>query len=322
MERQKYKHFSARAVISAIVFSVGLWIYATLNSRFDATVQLPITVKLPENLAIESKLPSALKTRVRSDGWQLLNLLYFNSPNSCVLDLSKGLYRRDTIKLTRADYLNSIQMTNKVEIVDVLQEDLSIALGEIEEKITPIIPKIKIRTRDGFTLVGELKIEPKEVLVKGNKKALQSLISWQTDNIVYTDVYKSFEKEVNLSSDMGAIFDIKPNKVKISAIIQQVAEREYYDIPIKINGPDADNYKIIPNIITVELRGGVEDLAKLDWQSIKANISVADIKNDSTTFIKPDITFPGNAVLLNSEPKYLKIINNEKEHKAKKYERN
>ena len=213
-------------------------------------------------------------------------------------------------------------MTNKVEIVDVLQEDLSIALGEIEEKITPIIPKIKIRTRDGFTLVGELKIEPKEVLVKGNKKALQSLISWQTDNIVYTDVYKSFEKEVNLSSDMGAIFDIKPNKVKISAIIQQVAEREYYDIPIKINGPDADNYKIIPNIITVELRGGVEDLAKLDWQSIKANISVADIKNDSTTFIKPDITFPGNAVLLNSEPKYLKIINNEKEHKAKKYERN
>ncbi len=296
----------SKSVYGSLMFAIALWAYASLNETYVTLIQVPLKVNVPKNRAIENNLPIEINVEVKGKGWHLFNLIFFNTNKNCNINLDGSDIKDNYFLINRSLIVKSLENLLNVEAKEVMPETINLKTGAISESTIEVKPNLEVNTALGYIVVGEYITKPTKIKLVGNEKLIKNLKLITTNKLIFNNVNKSFTANLFVSDSIKSIFRLSQNQVEVSVNIQRVAEITINDIPVNI---DWGNYKskdvIKPEIISVTLRGGINQIEKISTEMVTASIDLKTILNDTTGIIKPKISFPNGVEILNVNPAYL-----------------
>lgn len=301
------KLFLSRSFYGSIIFATALWTYASLTQQYVTTIKVPLQVKLPANKSVENSLPEFILMKVKGSGWHLFNLLFIKSATACVVDLTTISNKSNIYNVKEEVLLQSLESQINVLAEDALPESLEIVTGGMKEAKVDIKANVKINPREEFSLVGDVAVSPEYVNIVGNEKWVSNLKYWKTEFQEFNDVNTSFSKQINLETPSSTNTRLSRKNVVISANIQQTAEITLEDVKLDIEGGQLDNlHSIRPNIFTITLRGGVNEIENLKSEKISISLSSRKILEDTTGILVPDVlNIPKNLELVKIDPQFV-----------------
>lgn len=288
--QQLKKQAKSKAFLGSLIFAVSLWGYSSLNYDYKPLIKVPLTIKVPTNKAIEKGLQQEVSIKVKGSGWQLFNLIFFNTSAKCVIDLtSKDLSGNEYI-ITRTDVLKGLENIVDVEPIDVQPESMKLIIGKMRTYKVPVNAVLSISPRPGFIAMSNVKIQPDSILITGNEKLIKNITRWNTKVFVANNLYKTTTFDVPLADSLKGFVTLSQPKVKIKINLQQSADITIYDLKLHIKGGSLPKgHKIMPNRISVVIHGGIDQIANISKSDIYSYVNYKDIMNDSTGIIIPEI---------------------------------
>lgn len=316
--KNKYQKFLRRSfsnlknkkgILGAILFAIALWFYTNLNQEFYTTIKIPLKIITSENRSIEltgkEGLLNEVPIEVKGNGWQLFNLLFINPAYEIVIDLSNKDI--DSIyQISKNDLIDNVKYLGNARAVSTNSPPITIKLGKIAVNSVEVKPRVRVIPKEGFLLVGKIKVIPDVINIKGNEKIVNQIQYWNTERKIFTDIDESFLFEVPLSDTLSNIISLSQKEVKVSGEIQQVAEMTFFDIPIRTRGRDlGESHLLYPDKFKVTIRSGIELITKINPKDISLTVDYYQVLNDDTGVLIPEITVPENFRVLSIEPKYV-----------------
>lgn len=307
MQLLKHKSWlNSKSFWGSLLFAIALWGYTALNSEYQTSIDIPLLIKLPQSRALESIPYKNVSVYVRGTGWNLFNLIFFNSSKSCLLDLSKENIIDSIYRINRTDLQKNLQFISNVTPINVLPENIILKTGEVIDYEVYVNPKVVLIPREGFTLVGRTIIEPEKIKLRGNKRIVEQINRWNTATLIYEGINSDFHASIPLIDTLPGVVDVYPKYVSMKINVQQIGEVVLYDIPITVSGGSLPyGHKLEPPLLTVILQGGVNELENLSSADISATIDFDKLISDSTGIMKAIIKLPPNISLLRTEPRYI-----------------
>lgn len=302
------KFFSSKSVLGAFFFAISLWIYVSLSTEYVINTEVPLIIRMPNDRAIEVPPPETISIDVKGTGWHLFNFLFIGSSANCLINLEKSTIKDSIFEISRTDLLKGMQHLVNVQAIDAIVEDnkLRLVTGKAGNYKIPIIPKVRILPKEGFIIVGDIKLAPDSLIISGNEKIATAFKEWNTEERIIKDIYLPISTKVPLSTQYSNIVKLSNKEVEISADIQQESSITFFDIPINIiEGKLPNNSHLEPDFISVTITGGINDVSNLTDDKIKVQIHIDKILKDSTGIIIPEIIFPKNLKLANINPPYI-----------------
>ena len=146
----------------------------------------------------------------------------------------------------------------------------------IEKKITrhvPVLNNIQLKPAPGYTIVGDVVIEPIAVDVRGPQSAVEAIDSVYTQSIVVEDLKFPFRKIFPLIKPANEQIELLTEEVTIAADIQKLMEKTIQDVPVTVRYlPQNFDAIVIPSQISVTVQGGAEIVPKIQKNDIDAYI--------------------------------------------------
>lgn len=292
-------------VILSVLFSIVIWVSITLSNDYYTNLRLPIKIiNLPAGFAVGSELPDDVSLKLKAKGWKLLGLhlsgdLVYSI--SSIKDIGKVNFR----------LINSLTdnawITSDIQVIDVYPGNLSIYIDKVTNKKIPVKPDISLKFKEGFGLASNILILPDSITITGAKKVLDNIDSVLTETFVTgkLDQQKSYSLEILKQPGI----EYSPDQIQFVVDVQKIVEKEISDISVEIvNVPYDRNVLLIPDRISLGLRGGINVLGKVKIENIFASVKYSDVVIDTLGSISPQISIPENTVLIYVKPERLKYI--------------
>jgi hypothetical protein len=302
-----------KTIFGAIFLAIILWTYTTLRNEYVTFVKIPLRVIMPNNIAIENPVPKALDIEVKGKGWDIFNLLFFNTSKEIILDLSKQKFEKNNFDVGRQQLLKSVRYIGKLESIDALPDNIELRTGVSGEYFVNVTPDVKIVPLPGFILVDGPHVEPSKVRIKGNNKVVSKIQNWETADVTIKGVSNKFRAKVSLKDTLESIVVKSRQSVFVYGRLEQVAERTFTDIPVTLVNGKAENYSISPMRFDVTIKGGVTAIANAKRTDIQLILNAEDIYNspNATAIVKAEIN--GQVQLSNPKTMYVYAFKNSSE---------
>lgn len=296
---------------AAILFAVLLWAYVHLSGTYEVEVDLPLVVTTPAGFAVSSDLPAKVHARISGPGWRML-MIGTGSKSKLKVDLSERDSRdlMGKFYITRDELALGSSLPSDVKLVKIEPDSLMLTLDrEIIRKV-PIQLRSEISPAAGFVVVGDPIITPAFVTIKGSNAIIDSLRSYPTKLLHESGARETFTRTVELSDTLRDILTSRSsNTITIKIVVQAVAERTIAEIPVSVDALPADRELFLdPPAVSVVIRGGVDQLAKLTSMDIKARIVYDATRFDSLQTITPIFDVPRGIEVLQSQPHDVRFV--------------
>lgn len=292
-------------IIFAIVFSIVIWGSVTLSEQYFSTVTLKVNViNCPNGYTFGNLNPEKVTVRVKANGWQLLNL-NLNAGNDFFVsaDNDSGLLSVDPL----AEVSENNWLGSGITVTDIFPRKISFKVEEIAFRKIKVEPVTELEFQSGFGLATPIKIYPDSILVSGPKSGLLKKQSIKTQTISLSSLDSKTKIITDLIIPNG--FEALQKQAELTFDVQKIVERSFDNIKVNlVDIPSDRNVVLIPNVISVNLRGGVNVLGKISEQEIAAKIYYKDIVSDTLGSLKPEIQIPQNTQLLFIKPDRVKYI--------------
>lgn len=292
-------------IIFAIVFSIVIWGSVTLSEQYFSTITLKVNViNCPNGYTFGNINPEKVTLRVKANGWQLLNL-NLNAGNYFYVsaDNDSGMLSADLL----AEVSENNWLGSGITVTDIFPRNISYKVEEIAFKKIKVEPVTELKFQSGYGLATPVKINPDSVLVSGPKSSITTIQSIKTQTVSLS----SLDNKTSIITDLifPAGFNILQKKAEITFDVQKIVEHSFDNIKVEILDISPDrSVVLIPNVLSVNLRGGVNILGKISAEEISAKVYYRDIVADTLGSIKPEIHIPQNTQLLFIKPDRLKYI--------------
>lgn len=301
----KERHF--HIAIFSTVFAILLWFFIALTSEYQTTITLPLVMEnLRPSRSLARPLPATITVKVRGTGWQLLRLE--SLPDSrYVLDLSDIVSRKRFI--TREDYQERLHLPVSVQVIEVRPETLSVVLDERVFRKVPLVLASDLNFREGYGIVGNVRISPDSALLSGPQSILNGIDSWNTKTLQYSNLKSGIKTRVDLSDTLAFGVIVLPKDVLVQFDVQPTAEKSFGDVPIEVNHvPDDRTVVLIPPKIGFVIRGGVNQIAAVDLKDFRPYIDFRTILLDTTGRLKPSISGPRDIRIVKQSPEFVQYV--------------
>ncbi len=304
--RDKLVGISSRSLFGSIVFAIALWCYTSLNETYNTVVQVPLNLNMPQTRAIENAIPVDINVQVKGNGWHLFNLLFFNNNKVCNVNLDPSDFKDENYNIPRSLLIKSLENFSNVETKEISPEIIPIKAGIVKETTVDILPNITIKPAKDYVLVGEIIVKPEKMKIWGNENLIKSLTQVFTQKIKLENVSKQTTVKVAIVDSIRNKFKLPLAYVEITVNVQKLAEITIHDIPVKFEPANFQTLDIIqPRLISVTLRGGINQIENINQESITALIDYKNIMTDETGLIQPRIICPRNIEVININPKFI-----------------
>ncbi|MDP4219392.1 MAG: CdaR family protein [Bacteroidota bacterium] len=297
---------------AAIFFALLLWTYVHLSSNYEVDMDLPLEITSPTGFAVATELPERIHARFSGIGWRLM-LMNFTPKSRFKLDLTE----RDTKDLatgkffiTKEDLATSTTLPSDVKLIKIVPDSLGIKFSREMTKRIPIELRLDVTPASGYTIVGDPLIAPVFVNVKGSSIILDSLRSFPTKVLKAHNMRETFTRTLEISDTLkDEITSVSANAITVRIGIEAIAERTFKDIPLAVEALSFDRDLLLdPGSVSVILRGGVDQLAKLDPLAIHAKVVYDATRFDSLSAVKPVIDAPKGIEILSIDPPEVKFV--------------
>jgi hypothetical protein len=288
------------------LLSLILWFSLVLNQEYEVDTKIPIKIFVSKPLAVSGNVPLFLDAKIRGKGWDLMRVFM-----PFRLEFTYSLPdRKDTFNINTRNYLLTTSgLGSKLTFTDIYPENISLRTENYEEKYVKLIPDIVVLCKEGYQVVGKYILEPDSIKIGGAVDILKNINALSTKHETFEDIYSPVFRTVQVSDTLSNIIWKSSDFVKLTVNVELSAEREFNDINIGVvNLPEDKEVMFIPQLISVRLRGGVNQLAKLESKSIIANVDFQQILADTTGSVSPEFILPESAEIILYRPEQIQYV--------------
>jgi len=290
----------------SFIASVLLWLYVNLNLGYTIVLPVPLDIKLPNSQALGSELPSNVEVTLKGKGWELLGIM-LSKKMTYNLDLST--YKKDSKINISQKITELLEIPQGISVLNVSPEYIEISFDNFTTKMVRVKNLVNVVPKEGYFIVGSPVISPDSVKLSGAMSVLSKIKFLSTEQVNINNVNSGFTRTFKIIDTLNNIVKIEPKTVTITYNIELSAEKNIEDINVVVsNVPPDKEVLLIPPKLKLYLRGGVEQLSKINPEEILAGIEFKSIENDSLGFVSPKISLPVDASVVKYEPQKFQYI--------------
>ena len=146
-------------------------------------------------------------------------------------------------------------------------------------------------TLKGYTVVGDILLEPQKCDIRLPKSKIDSVSSILTDAVKWEKIKYSLKEQVDLIMPQEAV-DMSAKRVNVFADVQKLMEKKLGRIPVSvINPPFNMTAIVIPSQLSLTAVGGVDIVSHITESDIKVYIDYQKYHNsergDIPAYIEP-----------------------------------
>jgi len=293
------------SIIISLLLATGAWIFITLSGEFYLNFRIPIAyTNLPPNLVVDNSLPREVDFKLRGSGWKFISL-YFSDDNVFTVPVSQDSINSGVNLFSLLD--QNTWLSSEFSIVDIYPSRLSIKTEQVDLAVKPVVPDLILEFEEGFGLASKVKITPEKVRIKGSAKLTSSIRSVKTQRTTLSGLKEKTIIEVVLDAIDG--IDLQPQKVTVEIDVQKIADREIDGVRLTmIDGPEGKEIVLVPEEVSVVIRGGIERIGKIKPEEIKALLNYNEMIRDSSGTAVPNIVLPDNINFIDVKPGRIRYI--------------
>lgn len=297
-------------LVVCFLLACSLWLYASMREEYTTVLDIPLEIRLPAGRTLETEVASTVRAQVQGAGWQLVNH-FLSSSIRCVLYVPEKRLLRDEeqshITISRQMLMQAIQAPIGMSIQRMMADSLSLAVGSITEKRVFVRPVLDIAMREGFILAEMPTAMPDSIILRGSRTMLRRLSSWNTSVVRLRDMYEPARIQTTLDDTLAGLVSVPQVPVTVSLSIQQMAEIRFDDIPVQIVGaPARHSFVVMPTRLSVTMRGGVENIARLLPENVSATIDYNEILSTTTGTLRPRVSTSEEVKIIRIAPQFLR----------------
>ncbi len=300
------RRFSFLTFGSALAIGVALWTYVSLTRTYEDDLAVPFVVIAPPNQALLSTVPSTVTLRVRATGLQLVNAKYFSKSTACTLDLRKVRPAEGSRYIVEAaDLLRTVVSSIPLRTVSVVPHRLELSTGDMFVKRVPLRVRHNVVCRPGFVLTSTPSADVQDVEVRGTKDIVERIRMWSTERIDLDDVHEPVSVTASMSDSLMSLVNVLPSTLRVTFNVQQEADRVIHDVPVRIASQDGTGrLTSAPQRISVVVRGGVDDVAAVTMNDLRAEITERPVSG----YVRPRVHAPATVRVVSTTPPILHVV--------------
>jgi YbbR domain-containing protein len=296
---------NAHIIIASIIFSIILWISVSLTNDYVTTYQIPIRIiDFPEEYTTGSNIPDNVNIRLRGNGWKLLTLNLGTGSEYIVS--ANGDSGRKMVNLF-ASLSENPWLTSDTDVLDIHPDTISFQVEKIISKKVKIIPDYSVQYRTGYGLASPVRVIPESTVVYGPRSVINNLSNVKTATIELNALEGRIVERGSLEAARGMTYE--QDVVEVHFDVQRIVDRNFENLPVEVvDIPGDRDVVLIPNNITIGVRGGIDILGRLRSDSIRAVVYYRDVVLDTVGGVSPTLNLPENVHLLYRKPEYMRYI--------------
>jgi YbbR domain-containing protein len=300
----KYRY---HIIIASFALSGVLWLSLNLNQVYEIEKSVPIRISVNKPYSASGNIPLNLDVKFRGVGWNLIRL--FTSLN-LEFNYEVNAKKKESFMILTKEYLNNnLGLSQNLSIMSVYPETLFVRIEDYEEKYVSVKPRLRVNCMEGYQVVGRPIVEPDSIKIGGAVDLLKNLHEISTKDIVFSNVNANIITNVGLSDSLSNLLKLSLNEINLTVNVELTAEKEFHNIEIKIpNIPPDKEVLLIPQSISVQLKGGVNQLAAVDNSMIKAGIDYAKILADTSGSLVPSFELPEGCTVISFKPETIQYV--------------
>ncbi|SVB98834.1 uncharacterized protein METZ01_LOCUS251688 [marine metagenome] len=291
-----------------------LWIFVVSENEYSMVMDLPIEARnLNDQKAHREEVPSSASVRLKGTGRDLFKafLLKQYAGFKLVLDL-EGISQEYEFVLNEyfKKYPQKIVLPSNYNLtyVEVVYPNrIQISLDEYQTKTVPVISEITLKPAPGHIRVGDIRIKPLEIEIRGPKEDLVLINHVKTVSDTLKEITIPLKRRILLESH-GRLIEYSDNEVVLDVDIQEISERIIVDVPVSvINARKGHRVFLSPQTVSLTVVGGVQRIGQLKPEEIQVIINYNDW-NRQTKFYEPRVEVPSDILeWRNLSPKSLEM---------------
>ena len=303
--RYKVKIFST-------LFAILIWFLVVAGGSFDHVTTIPIEIPTHPDYIIVNEIPRSAKIHINGQGLVLLSFLLFNEgrlqPNFSWEEGHKIIHPTEKDVVLRGN-------ARKLTLLGIIEPDtLHVIIERLRTKKVHIKRMFQIRPHRGYTLVGEVRLEPEMVEIRGPSSAIDTCDSIATEPLILEKVKYPIRKQIELVPPRDKRIALLQSKVLLTADIQKIMEKTLTDIPIQvINLPSNVKPLVLPPRVSITIQGGVSVVSAVSREDIRAYIDYRKPRRSKEINYTLEIEPLPEVQITKIEPERFKVVLERKE---------
>ncbi|MHB2148231.1 CdaR family protein [Calditrichota bacterium LG25] len=307
------KYSDYRALLGSFFLALLLWAAVTTNKVYTIRVNLPFEItRLAEGYVLSERPPRTISLKLRGKGRALL-ALYFYKP---IIRLELPSVDR-SMEIDLNEYQNQFYVGQElgITIEGVLEpKKLVLKVDRYREAFKPVQIKYRIKPMPGYSLTG---VEPEtdSVMVMGPANLVNEIEKIESETITVENVRYPFSERLRLFSPYPEIVEISPLQISVKFVIEQIVERQLYNIPVQIIGAPKDIEPLpIPPVVSVRVKGSEGRIKDIEPGQITAIFNYAEDYRIGRNHYVPKIELPEGVSVVQVSPKSFRLMLKKKDH--------
>lgn len=273
------------AYLVCVLIATALWFLNALSKDYSTTVSYPVKyVSPPSRQFLANQPPAKLDLKVEAHGFTLLRHKLNLSFSPIVLNLTnitKGVQPESgTYQIPSSSLLRRVssQVSNEINIQEILPEVIPIVLDSLKTKTVPVQANINIEFRPQYNLQKPYQISPRQVKITGPSGIIDTIGSLQLDKLTLKELDR------NMATNVKVLYpdktEVEPTKVLVTIEVEKYTEKEI-KIPLIVkNKPDSVSVKLFPSEIKVTCLVGLSEFEDVNAKDFSATVDFDMINND------------------------------------------
>lgn len=304
--------------IASTLFAIIIWFLIVTGGVFEHVTTIPIAIpENDQNFVITNTIPRNAKVRIRGQGVNLLAFLIFREGKLWLNDIT-WKSGKTAINPSQEDIVLT-GTAKTLNVIDLLSpKKISLEMKKVVEKTVPVKPEFIIKPKAGYTLVGDISIQPPRVTIRGPDAFLDSCTFVRTEKAKWENLKYPLRKRIDLIDPDIRKSQLLQHRVEVYADVQKLMEKELKDIPVRaINLPAHSEAIIFPSTLSLVIEGGVQVVSNIGRDDIRAVIDYAKQKRQNKKHFTPEIEPIPKVRFRDIDPRQFKIILERNESKTR-----
>lgn len=295
-----------KPILASFSLAFILWFVVTTNKEYTTKIVIPFSIqRVAEDKIIANEIPHKVILEVKGKGRALVSLNFLEKDFSLVLPELTG-----PTTLYLADYINSINIPSDlgIEIIDIVEpKTIELEIDDFMETRKPVRICQSVSPAPGYIIMRTAS-NMDSVSVSGPSRFIRDLAFVDTDSIIYNDVKYPFEVTVDLQVPESDKINIEPHQARVSYFVEQLVERNIYNIPIRIlRVPDAFQAQAEPETILLRVKGGQSIVSELKPTDISVIFDYSKNFKDGVTEYPMQIETPLGVSWIEASPQKFRL---------------
>jgi len=275
-----------------------LWFISKLSKDYTHTVKAnTVYINLTNDKKMQNKPVNQIDMVLKTSGFNLLGYALFNK--KIKIDLGKTHQKGNTFYYLTNQNRSSIQeqLAPDEALLNIYPDTLFFDFGKLSSKRIPVKLNTELNYKTGYSLVNELEIEPKTILINGTQQQLNKIESIQTVKFEKKNIAKDFDFTIPL--DIPKEYHnihFSSKEIHIKGEIEKFTEASKELTYEVINLPKDAKIETLIKTVKVRYKVSLENYDKINKTDFKIICDYKKSNTNGNTFLIPELVKKPNLV--------------------------